>query len=76
MKFGVCAGYRQVFGLAGCTLSYLPLLPSSLCEPVHWLRLSFLLTAAGQFRIYTGFPRPKLSGPVIGNAPDTNTNFS
>jgi len=42
--------------LQACKLSYWPLLPSSSCEPVRELRRSFLLTAAGQFRIHTGFP--------------------
>jgi hypothetical protein len=45
--------FRQVFGLAGCLIA-----PASqfMAEPVLLLELSFLLTAAGQFRIYTGFP--------------------
>jgi hypothetical protein len=34
LKFGMVAGRRQVFGLAGSELSYWPLLPSS-PEPVH-----------------------------------------
>ena len=44
---------RQVFGLAGYLLA-----PASqfMAEPVLVSKLSFLLTAAGQFRIYTGFP--------------------
>ena len=43
----------QVFGLAGCLLA-----PASrfMAEPVLPSERSFLLTAAGQFRIYTGFP--------------------
>jgi hypothetical protein len=45
--------FRQVFGLAGDLLA-----PASRAEagPVLISELSFLLTAAGQFRIYTGFP--------------------
>jgi hypothetical protein len=42
----------QVFGLAGCLLARLP---SFKMKPVPMGR-SFLLTAAGQFRILTGFP--------------------
>jgi hypothetical protein len=44
---------RQVFGLAGCLLA-----PASqfMAEPVLMSERSFLLTAAGQFRILTGFP--------------------
>jgi hypothetical protein len=42
----------QVFGLAGCLLARLP---SLVPKPVPIGR-SFLLTAAGQFRILTGFP--------------------
>jgi len=44
---------RQVFGLAGYLLA-----PASqfMAEPVLMSERSFLLTAAGQFRIYTGFP--------------------
>jgi hypothetical protein len=44
---------RQVFGLAGCLLA-----PASqfMAEPVLSSERSFLLTAAGQFRIFTGFP--------------------
>ena len=36
--------------------TYLLQLPSSMAEPVPWSERSFLLTAAGQFRILTGFP--------------------
>jgi hypothetical protein len=44
---------RQVFGLAGYLLA-----PASqyMAEPVLLSECSFLLTAAGQFRILTGFP--------------------
>ena len=44
---------RQVFGLAGCLLA-----PAfqSFAEPVPCSGLSFLLTAAGQFRMHAGFP--------------------
>jgi len=44
---------RQVFGLAGFLLT-----PASqfVAEPVLNEERSFLLTAAGQFRIHTGFP--------------------
>ena len=44
---------RQVFGLAGYLLA-----PASqyMAEPVLMSERSFLLTAAGQFRILTGFP--------------------
>jgi hypothetical protein len=44
---------RQVFGLTGFLLA-----PASqfMAEPVLRVERSFLLTAAGQFRIYTGFP--------------------
>jgi hypothetical protein len=41
----------QVFGLTGCLLARLP----SLNGPVPMGR-SFLFTAAGQFRVCTGFP--------------------
>ena len=43
----------QVFGLAGYLLA-----PASqfMAEPVLFVERSFLLTAAGQFRIFTGFP--------------------
>ncbi len=43
----------QVFGLAGSTL--LAGLPRAIRHQCH-LGLSYLLTAAGQFRILTGFP--------------------
>ena len=36
--------------------AYLLQLPSSMAEPVLMSERSFLLTAAGQFRILTGFP--------------------
>ena len=44
---------RQVFGLAGYLLA-----PASqlMAEPVLMSERSFLFTAAGQFRILTGFP--------------------
>ena len=44
---------RQVFGLTGYLLT-----PASqfMAEPVLLMELSFLLTAAGQFRFFTGFP--------------------
>jgi hypothetical protein len=50
---GIGHDSRQVFGLAGRLLA-----PASqfMAEPVLVVELSFLLTAAGQFRIYTGFP--------------------
>ncbi|GAA0691446.1 hypothetical protein GCM10009429_16360 [Dyella marensis] len=57
LKAAMC---RQVFGLADMDRSlatdptYSPPLPS-LGRPVRW-ELSFPLTAAGQFRIRTGFP--------------------
>ena len=41
--------------LQAVELSYWPLLPSS-SRPSASIRWSFLLTAAGQFRILTGFP--------------------
>jgi hypothetical protein len=43
----------QVFGLAGHLLT-----PASqfIAEPVLILGRSFLLTAAGQLRLFTGFP--------------------
>jgi hypothetical protein len=44
---------RQVFGLAGYLLAPAS---QSMAEPVLTSELSFLLTAAGQFRILTGFP--------------------
>jgi hypothetical protein len=44
---------RQVFGLTGSDL--LARLPRRISHPVSCWR-SYLLTAAGQFRIYTGFP--------------------
>ena len=53
-------GYRQVFGLTGIpgitTGSLLAAASQSLAGPVPYMRLSFLSTAAGQFRILTGFP--------------------
>ncbi len=45
--------FRQVFGLAGCLLTPAS---QSMAEPVLSLERSFLLTAAGQFQIFTGFP--------------------
>jgi len=42
----------QVFGLTGST--YLPDFPG--ISPSVFIRLSYLLTAAGQLRILTGFP--------------------
>ena len=50
---GMGMASRQVFGLAGCLLA-----PASqfMAEPVFISERSFLLTAAGQFRIHTGFP--------------------
>ncbi len=56
---GVCVlarygqAHRQVFGLAGYLLA-----PASrsMAEPVLISKRLFLLTAAGQFRILTGFP--------------------
>ena len=68
-------GHRQVFGLAGTNLFLFLLAVASqlvFCEPVHSIRRSFLLTAAGQFRIFTGFPQ----GPnvqAIDNGWKTNT---
>jgi len=56
MKSAFCAGSRQVFGLAGWRLSYWPLLPNFAERISASIRRSFLLTAAGQFRIHTGFP--------------------
>jgi len=50
---------RQVFGLTGYLLA-----PASqfMAEPVLTSERSFLLTAAGQFRILTGFPfKPDLA---------------
>jgi hypothetical protein len=50
---------RQVFGLAGFLLA-----PASqfMAEPVLMSERSFLFTAAGQFRILTGFPfNPELA---------------
>ena len=44
---------RQVFGLAGDLLAPAS---QSVSEPVLRSEFSFLLTAAGQFRIHTGFP--------------------
>ena len=44
---------RQVFGLAGYLLAPAS---QSMAEPVLMSERSFLLTAAGQFRILTGFP--------------------
>ena len=44
---------RQVFGLADYLLAPAS---QSMAEPVLMSELSFLLTAAGQFRILTGFP--------------------
>ena len=56
MTFGVFAGYRQVFGLTGVDLNLL----ADASQPAYAsqcsIRRSFLLTAAGQFRILTGFP--------------------
>jgi hypothetical protein len=43
----------QVFGLAGYLLAPAS---QSVTEPVLVSELSFLLTAAGQFRTFTGFP--------------------
>ena len=57
---------RQVFGLAGSRLAYLPRLPSCIGNQcLVWL--SFPLTAAGQLRILTGFPRrSRLRGGITG----------
>jgi len=62
---GVCIharfeqAFRQVFGLAGYLLTPAS---QSMAEPVLVSERSFLLTAAGQFRIFTGFPfKPDLS---------------
>ena len=44
---------RQVFGLAGYLLAPAS---QSMAEPVLLSERSFLFTAAGQFRIFTGFP--------------------
>jgi hypothetical protein len=45
--------FRQVFGLAGFLLAPAS---QSMPEPVLFSERLFLLTAAGQFRIFTGFP--------------------
>ena len=65
---GVCIhahfeqAFRQVFGLAG---SLLTPASQSIIGPVLMSERSFLLTAAGQFRIFTGFPiKPN---PAIGH---------
>ena len=51
---------RQVFGLTGSTL--LARLPEPLRSVSTWR--SYLLTAAGQFRTFTGFPfHPPVEGP-------------
>jgi hypothetical protein len=60
--FGHCL--RQVFGLTG----YLPAPASqSIIGPVLRLELSFLITAAGQFRVLTGFPFSLLLEADTGN---------
>jgi hypothetical protein len=58
---------RQVFGLTGCLLA-----PASrfIAKPVLRLELSFLITAAGQLRILTGFPFS------LFLKADTGNNFS
>jgi hypothetical protein len=43
-------------GLRTLQAAYLLQLPGSFAEPVLSSERSFLLTAAGQFRILTGFP--------------------
>jgi hypothetical protein len=45
--------FRQVFGLADFLLASAS---QFMAEPVLYLKRSFLLTAAGQFRTFTGFP--------------------
>ena len=50
------AGYRQVFGLTGLIALLLAVASQLHSEPVPPLRRSFLFTAAGQSRIFTGFP--------------------
>jgi hypothetical protein len=56
---GMGMASRQVFGLAGYLLAQLP---SSWLNQCLISERSFLLTAAGQFRIHTGFPfQPNLA---------------
>ena len=70
-------GHRQVFGLAGTNLFLFLLAVASqfaFCEPVHSIRRSFLLTAAGQFRILTGFPQgPNVQAIDNGWKPNTRS---
>jgi len=72
MKFGVLPVIDRSSDLQALNTSYSPSLPNS-NEPVRGLRLSFLLTAAGQFRILTGFPLGLTFRP-IDNVPESNTN--
>ena len=58
------ARYRQVFGLAGVVLDLLAVASQSLTDQCL-SRRSFLLTAAGQSRIRTGFP---LARPALARA--------
>src|SRR5712691_6573109 len=66
-KLTLCAfplACRQVFGLAGMQRKSAVFLISAASRPnagpVLISRISFLLTAAGQFRIHTGFPFRRL----------------
>ena len=52
--------------------TYSPLLPSPRRASAS-MRLSFLLTAAGQFRIFTGFPLGPDTGPAIDSGGEINT---
>jgi hypothetical protein len=55
----------QVFGLAGHLLAQLP----SFIKPVP-IERSFLLTAAGQLRILTGFPSSLCAGSTENHKVD------
>jgi hypothetical protein len=60
----------QVFGLAGILFARLPSSDSSQCQ----IGRSFLLTAAGQFRVLTGFPSSPCAG-AQGTTKQLNYNL-
>src|SRR4051812_42568291 len=64
-RCGLMAGIRTC-RLFRCRAVYWPPLPDPLNGSVRQVRRSFLLTAAGQFRIHTGFP---LAAPDCASAP-------
>src|SRR6185503_15313236 len=55
-RFGSAMARRQVFGLTGGGVSLPTSVASQLGEEPVLLTRSFPITAAGQSRIYTGFP--------------------